>query len=101
MEQYFDPQTGRPLPTPRWWVGTSHLRTESQWYHHLKSWRDWSATMCLTLAGLGVILFVTWPAPGFGQGIAIILWLFSLLMSPLYVMYSWDLDRYFPDGRPR
>jgi len=53
--------------------------------------------MCVSLSLIGVILFVTWPAPGFGQGIAIILWLWSLLMSPLYFMYNGDLKRWFGD----
>jgi hypothetical protein len=53
--------------------------------------------MITALSLIGVILFVTWPAPGFGQGIAIILWLWSLLMSPLYFMYNSDLKRWFGD----
>jgi hypothetical protein len=97
MAQYYDSTTGRPLPTPSRWLGTSHLQTEDQWYRHLRNYRDRTGAICVTLSVLGSILFVTWPAPGFGQAIAIVLWLWALLMSPLYFMYNKDLKRYFGD----
>ena len=100
MSQYYDPNTGRPLPSPHHWLfGTNNnLLTEDLAYRHMRRYRDRTAFWCLSLSALGVILFVAWPSPGFGQAIAIMLWLMCLLASPLYFMYNKDLKRYFPNG---
>lgn len=101
MERYYDPTTGRLLPSPVWWLGTSHLLTEEQWYRHMTKVTNVTAVMCWASSMVGALLFVTWPAPGFGQAIAIALWLWSLLVSPLYFMYRRDVKRYFPNGLDR
>lgn len=97
MAQYHDPNTGRPLPTPTWWLGTSHLRTEDEFYRHMTMLRDITAIVLTALTVIGLVLFVGWPSPGFGQGMAIIIWAWVLMMSPAYFIYRRDVKRFFGD----